>query len=89
MGEEELVADGHHDDSGDDDGIASLELASEGADLADEAETGRVYAEAANAARELQNLPSNVATPSFLAERAQELADEHAKLEAEVLALLV
>src|SRR5207253_2526598 len=47
-------------------------------------ERARVLAEAQNAARDLQNLPSNVATPSFLAERAQELAGAHGKLEVEV-----
>ncbi len=40
-------------------------------------ERARVAALAANAARDLQNLPSNVATPVFLAERASEIADEH------------
>jgi leucyl aminopeptidase len=65
-----------------DDGIESLELT--GAD-ADEAERARVGAEATNAARDLQNLPSNYATPTFLAERAGELADEHESLEVELL----
>ena len=41
--------------------------------------------EAANRARELQNLPSNVATPSFLAERALELAVDHDSLTCEVM----
>ena len=40
---------------------------------------------AANAARDLQNLPSNFATPSFLAERAAEIADDHESLEVELL----
>ena len=40
---------------------------------------------AANAARDLQNLPSNVATPTFLAERASEIADQHEALEVELL----
>jgi leucyl aminopeptidase len=39
---------------------------------------------AANAARDLQNLPSNVATPTFLAERATEIADQHDTLEVEL-----
>ena len=42
-------------------------------------------AESANAARDLQNLPANVATPSFLAERAGEIAAEHEALEIELL----
>ena len=41
--------------------------------------------EATNAARDLQNLPSNVATPTFLAERAAEIASEHETLELELL----
>ena len=38
-----------------------------------------------NRARDLQNLPANVATPEFLAERAAEIADEHESLEVELL----
>ena len=56
------------------DGVESLEIAGDGVD-GDEVERGRVVSEAANAARDLQNLPANVATPSFLAERATEIAD--------------
>src|SRR2546421_2965299 len=74
---------GNADEDGDSDGIASLEVASE-ADLSQAVERARVLAEAQNAARDLQNLPSNVATPSFLAERAQELAGTHENLEVEV-----
>ena len=37
-------------------------------------EVARVCAEAQNRARDLQGLPSNVATPSYLAERAEEIA---------------
>ena len=44
------------------------------ADVATPVETARVASEAANRARELQDLPSNVATPTYLAERALELA---------------
>jgi leucyl aminopeptidase len=63
-------------------GVESLELT--GADDS-EVERARVAAEAANAARDLQNLPSNYATPTFLAERAAEIADEHDSLELELL----
>ena len=42
-------------------------------------------AESANDARDLQNLPANVATPTFLAERAREIADDHETLEVELL----
>jgi leucyl aminopeptidase len=67
-----------------DGGLESLEVAGESVD-ADEVEHGRIVAAAANAARDLQNLPANVATPSFLAERAAEIADQHDALELEVL----
>ncbi len=45
----------------------------------------RVSSEAANRARELQALPSNVVTPSYLADRAQEIADGHQALSATIL----
>jgi len=63
--------------------VASLELSSD-ADAAEAAHRGQVKAEAQNAARDLQNLPANVATPSFLADRAGELADAHEALSVEV-----
>jgi leucyl aminopeptidase len=63
-------------------GVESLELT--GAD-ANEVELAKAGAEATNATRDLQNLPSNVATPLFLAERAGEIADEHESLELELL----
>jgi leucyl aminopeptidase len=53
--------------------------------LADAIETARVGAEAENLARELQDLPSNVVTPSYLAARAKAIADEYPKVTAEVL----
>jgi leucyl aminopeptidase len=59
-------------------GVESLEVAGEG-DLAAPVERARVVAEAQNAARDLQNTPANVATPTFLADRAQELAAAHEK----------
>jgi leucyl aminopeptidase len=62
--------------------VESLELTGAGDP---EVERARVGAEAANAARDLQNLPSNYATPTFLAERAGEIADEHESLELELL----
>jgi leucyl aminopeptidase len=48
-------------------------------------EVARVAAEAQNRARELQELPSNFATPSFLSERAAELVATHENLSFEVL----
>ena len=69
------------DDSG---GIASLEIASsEGVDV-EEVESGRVRAAAQNTARDLQNTPANVATPTWLAERAEAIAAAHDSLSIEV-----
>ena len=65
-------------------GIESLEVAGDGVDQG-EIDRARVASEAANAARDLQNLPSNVATPTFLADRAAEIAEEHETLEVELL----
>jgi len=58
-------------------------LAPEG--VAAAAEAARVCAEAQNRARDLQSLPSNVATPTHLAERAGEIAAAHDSLTVEVL----
>jgi leucyl aminopeptidase len=55
------------------------------AELAVAAETARVYAEGANRARDLQSTPANVATPAFLAERAEEIAAGAESLSVEVL----
>jgi leucyl aminopeptidase len=64
--------------------LASLEVASaDGPDLR-EVESGRVRALAANRARDLQNTPANVATPTWLAERARAIADAHGSLSLEV-----
>jgi len=65
-------------------GVESLEIAGDSV-ASDEVERGRVAAVAANAARDLQNLPANVATPTYLAERATEIADQQETLEVEVL----
>ncbi len=65
-------------------GIEALTLlASESTAAA--AETARVSAEAANRARDLQMTPANVATPSFLAGRAEEIAAAHDAVTVEVL----
>jgi leucyl aminopeptidase len=53
--------------------------------VADATEAARVCAEAQNRARDLQSLPSNVATPSYLAKRAEEIAAAHDALSIEVL----
>lgn len=49
------------------------------------AESARVAAEAQNRARDLQHTPANVATPTFLAERAEEIAAASDALSVEVL----
>jgi len=53
--------------------------------LSEAAEAARICAEAQNRARDLQSLPSNVATPSYLGRRASELASQHPKLSAEAI----
>jgi leucyl aminopeptidase len=53
--------------------------------IAETAEVARVASEAANRARELQGLPSNVVTPSYLADRALQIAGAHEPITAEVL----
>ena len=64
--------------------IGSLEIASSDGVDPQAVESGRVRAQAQNAARDLQNTPANVATPTWLAERASEIAVEHDSLTVEV-----
>jgi leucyl aminopeptidase len=52
--------------------------------IAAAAEDARICAEAQNRARDLQSLPANVATPSYLANRAEEIAAAHDSLSVEV-----
>jgi leucyl aminopeptidase len=54
------------------------------AEFAATVESARVAAEAQNRARDLQNTPANVATPTFLAERAEEIAAAFDALSVEV-----
>ncbi|HEX8855138.1 MAG TPA: leucyl aminopeptidase [Thermoleophilaceae bacterium] len=56
--------------------VESLEIVGDG-DLDAAVNEARVRALAQNAARDLQNQPSNVATPEYLANRARELAAAH------------
>jgi leucyl aminopeptidase len=56
-----------------------------GGELAQPAEAARIASEAENRARELQDQPSNVATPSFLAARAREIAAGDDRVSAEVM----
>jgi len=62
-----------------------LAAGEDGSRIAQDVEAAHVASEAANRARELQSLPSNVVTPSFLAERAQEIASANESVTAEVL----
>jgi leucyl aminopeptidase len=55
------------------------------ASLAEAAGAARIAAEAQNRARELQQLPSNVATPGYLADRGAEIAAEHEQVSFESL----
>jgi leucyl aminopeptidase len=55
------------------------------AQVAEAVEAARVCAEAQNRARDLQSLPANFATPSKLAERAEEIAAGHESLTVEIL----
>jgi leucyl aminopeptidase len=66
-------------------GLASLEISSPDIDNSDAVEQARVRAEAQNAARDLQNAPSNLLRPTDLAERAREVADAHDTLTFESL----
>ena len=51
----------------------------------EEVRLARAGAEAANRARDLQNLPANIADPAHLAERAREIAAAHEAVAVEVL----
>ncbi len=64
-------------------GLESLEIAGDGVSeqLVREA---AIAGHAANRARDLQNLPSNVATPEYVAGRAREIADQYDTVEIEV-----
>ena len=67
-------------------GAGPEQLILHGADGAEEfVETARVAAVAANRARDLQNLPANIADPAYLADRAREIATGSDAVEAEVL----
>ena len=65
--------------------VERLLISAPGQSVADAVTAARVAAEAANRARELQALPANVVTPSYLAERAREIADAYDAVEVEVL----
>jgi leucyl aminopeptidase len=54
-------------------------------ELVDAVNAGAAVGAGSNFARELGNLPGNVCTPSYLAQQAQDLAAEHARLTTTVL----
>jgi leucyl aminopeptidase len=72
------------DDEEDSKALEEIFLIGDGG-LAETVEAARVGAEAENFARELQDLPSNVVTPSYLAGRANAIAEEHDSVTCEVL----
>ncbi|MFY9488496.1 MAG: leucyl aminopeptidase [Solirubrobacterales bacterium] len=70
------------DDADDEDnGLTDLEIATGDNDLADEVRQAAIGANAANRARDLQNMPSNIATPSYLSDRAAAIAAAHKNIE--------
>jgi leucyl aminopeptidase len=69
---------------GDSKALEDLTVVADGG-LAEAVEAARIAAEAENFARELQDLPSNVVTPSYLAGRANAIAEEHESVTCEVL----
>src|SRR5207248_7385418 len=71
-------------DEDDSKGLNEITLIGDGG-LAEAVETARVATDAENYARELQDLPSNVVTPSYLAGRATAIAEEHPSVTAEIL----
>ena len=62
-----------------------ISVPTEADSIADAVATAHVAAEATNRARELQALPANIVTPSYLADRAREIADAYDAVEVEVL----
>ena len=72
------------EEDGDSKGLAEITLIAAGG-LAAAVEAARIGAEAENFARELQDLPSNVVTPSYLAGRASAIAEEHDSVTCEAL----
>lgn len=63
-------ADGAGADGAADDGLGSLEIVSESIDLGDAVDAAATGARAVNFARNLQNRPANVATPTYLSDKA-------------------
>lgn len=64
------------DEDDDEPALIDLEIVAEAADLAEAVERGRIITKSVNYARDLQNLPSNVATPSYLSDQAGMIVSE-------------
>ncbi|HEY6771608.1 MAG TPA: leucyl aminopeptidase [Solirubrobacterales bacterium] len=75
---------GDDDEDGDSNDLEEIVVVGDGG-LAEAVEAARVGAEAENFARELQDLPSNVVTPSYLAGRAKAISEEHDSVSFEAL----
>ncbi len=75
----------HRDDDAPDRPELEVLTLIEAGDEAGITEIARVASTAANRARDLQNLPANVADPAYIAERAREIAADHDSIEVEVL----
>lgn len=76
--------------AGDEDEATDIEAltlhgASDGEFAAETVPVAKASAEAANRARDLQNLPANICDPAFLAERAREIAAADERIEVRVL----
>jgi leucyl aminopeptidase len=72
------------DDDGDSRSLEEITVLGDAA-LGEAIEAARIAAESENFARELQDLPSNVVTPSYLAGRARAIAEEHETVTCEVM----
>jgi leucyl aminopeptidase len=72
------------EDEGDSKALEEITVVGD-SELGEAVEAARVGAEAENFARELQDLPANVVTPSYLAGRANAIAEEHDSVTCEVL----
>jgi leucyl aminopeptidase len=72
------------DDDGDSRSLEEITVLGDAA-LGEAVEAARIAAESENFARELQDLPSNVVTPSYLAGRARAIAEEHETVTCEVM----
>lgn len=68
----------------DDADLTALEIVTPEDDLSAAVNAAATGARAVNRARELQNLPSNIATPSYLADRAAEIAAQTQNVEFDI-----